>query len=121
MIISTDIVVAEDLSLVLRTDNDTVPYIYPYRVKVDLSFENKKRDYLNVENGQLFIKHERSSFKLNFDINDSGELVVIGEDAYNYYISDGTDGNNIGDLIYNSEMISGGIGTMIIEDTFIVG
>jgi hypothetical protein len=121
MLIPTDILINQDNSLDLITDNDCVPYIEPYRVKVVLPFEDKSLDFIPISNDELLIKHERSFFKLNFDVNDDGELVVIGEDSQCYYISDGTDGNDIGDLIYNSDLISGGIGQMIIEDDFIVG
>lgn len=120
MLISTDIVKDVNGNLVLKTDTDVVPYIKPYRVKVLLSEDEVDIDYINVKQGELLIKHERELNDLVFDINDNGELIVIGEDAENYYISDGTDGNKIGELIYLYDYNPDGIGFMIIEDTFII-
>lgn len=121
MLISTDISVNKDNSSVLRTDTDTVPYTIPYRVKTILQVTDLVYDYHTVKAGELLIKHERTNRQLTFDMNDIGELVVIGEDVNNYYISNGTDGNDIGDLIYSTDTPTvEGIGEMIIGNTFIV-
>lgn len=121
MQISTDILMNEDGTLNLRSDTDVVPYMpAPYRVKTLLPTVPKIFDYNTVTEGQLVIKHERSLNKLNFDLNEKGELVIIGIDASAYYISDGTDGNSPGDLMYNYEAVSDGIGSMAIEENFII-
>jgi len=121
MQISTDILVNEDGTLILRSDTDVVPYTpAPYRVKTLLPIVPKIFDYNTVTEGQLVIKHERSLKQLNFDVNDKGELVIIGEDVEAYYISDGSDGASPGDLMYNYELVNSGIGAMEIGLDFII-
>lgn len=118
--ISTDINVSNDTTLVLRVDTDIVFYDPPYRIKPFLPSNKIILDHNTVLNGELLIKHERTLNQLNFDVNDVGQLVCIGEDANQYYISDGTDGYDIGDLIYSYDETDVGIGAMIIGTTFII-
>lgn len=109
MHLSTDLITKDD-SWTLKSDKDVVPWVEPYRVKTLFAFEKTILDYTTVQAGELLIKADRTLKQLNFDINDRGELIVIGDDADNYSID-----QNTGELLYNS---SGGIGDMIIESTF---
>jgi hypothetical protein len=107
----TDIKV-EGSSVTIKTDTDTVPYLIPYYVKTYLPTVETFLDYVKVFAGELFLKWDRPLYNLNFFINDSGELEVIGDDAAAYSID--VDGN----LIYSAA--SAGIGYMAIGSTFIV-
>jgi hypothetical protein len=51
-------------------------------------------DYSEVENGTLVYKSEIPRNDLVFDINQKGELIVIGEDADKYFL------NDLGELCY---------------------
>lgn len=51
-------------------------------------------DYSEVGNGTLFYKSEIPRNDLVFDINQKGELIVIGEDADHYFL------NDLGELCY---------------------
>lgn len=98
---------------IVKTDTDKVPYKEPYFIRPFLDFSNiTSIDYIRLDVGELGIKFDRTLNKLNFEINSDGNLVVVGEDANNYGI------NENGELIYDSTL--GGIGTVIIEDTFII-
>lgn len=98
----------------IKTDTDTVPYKQPYfcRAYFDLDL-NREIEYSVVNKGCAAIQYDRKLKQLNWDLNSEGQLVVIGEDAMNYGI------NEKGELIYNAEQ--SGIGSMSIEDTFIIG
>lgn len=109
MKLSTDLIVKEN-NLILKSDKDVVPWIDPYRVATLYAHEKTIFDHITVQAGEVLIKVERTLKQLNFDINDKGELIVIGDDAENYSID-----QNTGDLLYNA---TGGIGDMIIESTF---
>lgn len=110
----------------IKTTIDTVPYSEPYFVRPFLADGSALiLDYKRIENGGLGIKFDRRLDQLNFEINSDGDMIVIGEDANNYFISiEGGENHGVttegGILYYYNSSVGGGIGTMIIEDTFII-
>lgn len=114
--VQADIIKFSDNTVQIFSDTDTVPYTTPYRVYLFIVTElsgvyEGMFNYITISTGDLIIETDRELWELNFDLNDDGELIVIGEDADNYSVDEN------GDLIY---LITGGIGDMEIENTFIV-
>jgi len=112
-----DIEVYSDNSTKLLKTSDTVPNVSdPYYVRCINIIENSSvklnnLDYISGEVGDLIVKIDREKYLTNFDINDNGELIIIGEDSLCYSIDQ--DGN----LIYT---VPGGIGSMNIGGGFVI-
>lgn len=92
--IETSLIKRND-NFIISTDTDEVK---DYHLSFDISkveSEVQEVDCLKVLEGELIVKVGTSRSKIVFDINDDGELIVIGEDAANYEL------NNQGELLYN--------------------
>lgn len=71
-----------------------------YTLRIELSgtipsfSSDASLDYKDIILGDLFFKTNEGFETLDFDVNENGELVIIGEDANRFYI------NENGELIF---------------------
>lgn len=74
-------------------ETDTEPYRIEFKL-ISGEVLNDELDLLGASEGELLYKSQRERSRLVFDINHKGELIVIGEDAQNYFL------NELGELCY---------------------
>lgn len=87
--------VKKDNGVCIVTDTDEINNYYLNFIISELTSNVKEVDYLKSLEGELIAKVGTSRNKVVFDINDNGELIVIGDDANKYELSEQ------GELLYN--------------------